>query len=251
MVIGRLSRFGFGLLVSSAWACSGSSGPAASPLCPSVGAGPNGVTVADCPSGSETTTNIHYDSLGQPDSYDFDVACQGRQAHGSWNRFGGVQCTEGAAGVGTMDAGTPMDCTQLCQEWGDCESQNGRCIATEQGCAGSHTNCGISGLCHLGTDGLCTALSDADCRTPSAVAPPGTTAWGACAIYGNCYAAGGRCVAQQDQDCKMAEQCGYAGHCTLQNNRCVAATDMDCAASDLCRTQKKCVAVMGTCQVGP
>ena len=121
-------------------------------------------------------------------------------------------------------------------------------MPTQEGCAQSDVPCGLSGACHLGPDGACTVLSDANCQTPFGTCPD-CPYKGACATYGNCYAEGGKCVARATSDCKKSAQCAFAGKCTLDTNVCVAATDADCAGSEVCRTARQCTAIGGVCTV--
>jgi hypothetical protein len=228
--------------------------PASEGVCASVTSQPDGIHLADCPNGTVRLDEVRYDRIGKV-SYDFIVTCQGRSARGTWSRTGGLKCFEGATDPcrsGTCTPTSDQDCQSIanCKEWGDCGYQNGKCVPTEEGCARSEVPCGLSGQCHLGSDGTCTVMTNDDCQTPFGTCPD-CKYKGACVTYGTCYAENGRCVARDATDCKRSAQCTFAGTCSLVAGACIAATDGDCLSSEVCRTARQCTAVGGVCSVRP
>ena len=192
-----------------------------------------------------------FDAAGSRTSYAFTIVCgNGTSAHGTWSSTAGLSCSDGVyafcdggpcAPTSSADCAISTSCSQL----GACEFGDGGCVVTDQGCARSEIPCGISGLCHLGADGKCTASSDEDCKGTCV----GCSFKGPCATSGRCFQENGACVARQDADCKKAQQCAFAGLCTLQGSECVASTDSDCTASEVCRTAGQCQAIGGACGV--
>jgi len=220
-------------------------------LCGSLTGDTAGLHVTDCPRGLITLSEVTYDASGGKTSFAFVASCPGRSAHGIWSQAGGLECVEGTY---PCEAGvcTPMsnaDCAVLtnCKELGECGYLDGKCVLTDAGCSQSQIPCGLSGACHLGSGGVCTATSDDDCRSPF-LGCPDCAFKGACATSGNCYAENGACVARLDSDCKKALECAFAGKCSLAGSACAAVTDSDCRASEVCRTAGQCAAVGGTCQ---
>ncbi|HMI83908.1 MAG TPA: hypothetical protein VK550_07425 [Polyangiaceae bacterium] len=249
------SRWGLGaaLLLTATVCCTSQSNES---VCASVTSHPDGIHVADCANGTISLDDIQYDRNGGKLSYDFLVTCHGRSARGTWTRTGRLTCLEGATDPcksgGVCTPTSDDDCRSIanCKEWGDCAYQNGKCVPTEDGCAHSDVPCGLSGQCHLGPDGVCIVVSDADCQTPFGICP-NCTYKGACLTSGGCYAESGACVARSSADCKKSTQCAFAGKCTLDASTCVAATDADCRPSEVCRTARQCAAIDGVCTVTP
>jgi hypothetical protein len=129
------------------------------------------------------------------------------------------------------------------------------------------------GLCSP-TDGVCAALSDADCERGRA-----------CERYGVCVARVGRCVSAPRPSCRSSgserndwcpdgeceaqpasgvcavpvrdcrssrpgatgDPCSLDGLCHLQDGFCMAKDDRDCRASEGCRRDGHCVARAGLC----
>jgi hypothetical protein len=226
-----------------------------SSVCDSVTSHPDGIHLTDCDNGAVSLDEIQYDHSGAKLSYDFIVTCHGSSARGTWSRTGGLTCLEGATDPcqsGVCSPSSEDDCRSIanCREWGDCGYENGKCVPTDDGCAHSDVPCGLLGQCHLGSDGVCVVVSDADCQAPFGNCPD-CMYKGACAESGHCYAENGVCVARSSADCKKSQQCAFAGQCTLDGNSCIAAIDADCAASEVCRTAHQCSAIGGVCTVKP
>jgi hypothetical protein len=245
--------FGAGLLVAATCGCAS---PSSQGVCASVTSHPDGIHLSDCSNGTVAFDHIQYDRNGGKIAYDFIVTCHGRSARGSWSRAGELQCLEGATDPcqpgGTCTPTSVDDCRSIanCKEWGDCGYDNGKCVPTEDGCAHSDVPCGLSGQCHLGPNGTCVVLTDADCQKPFGDCP--TCKYkGACLTSGTCYAENGVCVARDSTDCRASAQCAFAGKCTLVAGTCIAATDSDCAPSEVCRTSRQCTALGGICTVKP
>jgi len=233
--------------------CSGQSNQS---VCASITSRPDGIHLTDCSNGTVTLDDVEYDRNRAKVSYDFLVTCHGRSARGTWSRSGGLTCLEGATDPcksgGVCTPTSADDCRSIanCKEWGDCGYQDGKCVPTEDGCAHSDVPCGLLGQCHLGPDGACVVLSNADCQAPFGACP--TCPYkGACATSGSCYAENGACVARASADCKKSTQCSFAGKCALEGSTCIAATDADCALSEVCRTARQCSAIGGVCTVRP
>jgi hypothetical protein len=253
----RYFRSRWGLLIPLFFAataqCSSSEGGG---VCESITSHPDGIRVSDCSPSTITLADIQYDRNGAKLSYDFIVTCNGRSVRGSWRRNGRLTCLEGASDPcqsgGMCTPTSDDDCRNIanCKSWGDCGYRDGKCVPTDDGCARSEVPCGLSGQCHLGPDGVCTVVSDADCRTPFGICPE-CQYKGACVTSGNCYAENGRCIAKENGDCRRSSQCAFAGKCTLSMNACIAATDADCLAAEVCRTAKQCAAIGGVCTVKP
>jgi hypothetical protein len=241
------------LLAAAAFHCSSS--PSDS-VCGSITSHPDGIRVSDCSPSTITLDDIEYDRNGAKISYEFIVTCGGRTARGTWSRNRSLSCLEGATDPcksgGICTPSSEADCRNIsnCKSWGDCGYRDGKCVPTDDGCAASEVPCGLSGQCHLGSDGTCTVTTHADCQTPFGSCPD-CQYKGACATYGNCYADNGRCVARETTDCRKSSQCAFAGKCTLSMNACIAASDGDCFASEVCRTARQCSAVGGICTVKP
>jgi len=191
------------------------------------------------------------DGSGGWTSYSFLIACgNGSAAHGSWSKANGLTCVAGAYSVcdgGTCVPTSDADCAMStnCVKLGQCGYADGGCVLTDQGCAHSEIPCGLSGACHLGATGVCTATTDSDCQGTCI----GCSFKGPCVSSGKCVQENGACVARQDADCKKADVCAFAGQCTLEGDSCIASTDSDCASSDVCRTSGQCMAISGTCGV--
>jgi hypothetical protein len=245
-------RLGVWLLVAATLRCSSSSNPG---VCGSITSHRDGIHLSDCSNGTVTLADVQYDRNGKV-SYDFVVTCHGQSARGSWSRTSGLKCFEGATDPcksgGVCTPTSDVDCQNIanCKEWGDCGYLNGKCVPTEEGCARSNVPCGLFGKCHLGPDGVCVVLSDADCQSPFGVCPD-CKYQGACATYGTCYEANGACVARDSADCKRSEHCAFAGTCSVLAGKCAAVTDGDCLGSEVCRTARQCTAVDGICSVKP
>jgi len=246
-------RLGATLLLAATVHCTAQSN---SSVCASISSHPDGIHLSDCANGTVSLDDIEYDRNGAKLSYDFLATCHGRSARGSWSRASGLTCLEGATdpcrSPGMCTPTSDDDCRSIanCKEWGDCGYRNGECVPTDEGCAHSEVPCGLSGQCHLGSDGACVVVSDADCQRPFG-ACPNCPYKGACATSGTCYAEKGACVARFSADCRKSTQCAFAGKCTLDGSACVAATDADCLPSEVCRTARQCVAVGGVCAVKP
>jgi len=239
------------LLAATAVTCTSNSDEG---LCASVESRQDGIHLNDCSDGTISLRDIRYNAAGAKQSYSFVITCEGRSVRGTWSKNGNFECVEGATDPcqagGVCTPKSDADCRLIanCKEWGDCTYRDGTCVPSDEGCARSNVPCGLSGACHLGPDGTCTALSDQDCQTPFDDCPD-CLFKGACATYGNCYAAGGRCIARQGTDCRKSSQCAFSGQCSLQGDTCVAATDSDCTISEVCRTSGQCRAVDGICTV--
>jgi hypothetical protein len=223
------------------------------PLCGSITGAGDGLHVSDCPHGFISLTEITYDATGAKSSYAFVATCGSESAHGIWSATNGLQCIDGGypCEAGACTPTSSADCAVLtnCVQLGECGYLEGKCVLTEEGCSHSEISCGLSGACHLGTDGgVCTVMSDADCQKPFGNCP-NCVFKGPCSTSGKCYAENGACVARLDSDCKAAQECAFAGKCSLVGGACVAATDSDCAASEVCRTAGQCAAVDGSCAV--
>jgi hypothetical protein len=231
------------------WVVISSCGSNDNGLCSTLTGNADGIFLKDCPRGMVKLSGVSYQN-GRMTSYAFVVTCPDKSAHGVFTQAGGLQCVDGAYPC-NGDVCTPTsnaDCAVLtnCIELGECGFQDGKCVLTEAGCSQSQIPCGISGACHLGPSGACTAISDDDCRTPFPGCPDCFK--GACFTSGKCYAQNGACVARQDSDCKGSQECAFAGKCTLQGDECMAISDADCRSSEVCRTAGQCVAVAGSCQ---
>jgi hypothetical protein len=220
-------------------------------LCSSLKGGSDGVHTSNCSRGNVMLSQSTFDGAGARTSYAFVIVCgNGNSAHGTWSRTAGLTCIDGAYAVcegGPCAPTSSTDCalSTNCAQLGECEYADGGCVLNDDGCARSEIPCGLSGACHLGADGKCTASSDSDCKGTCV----GCSFKGPCVTSGKCFQENGACVAREDADCKKAEQCAFAGQCTLQGNACIASTDADCMASEVCRTAGQCSAIMGTCGV--
>jgi hypothetical protein len=220
-------------------------------LCGSIKAASDGLHTSSCSHGSVTLSQSTYDGAGARLSYAFVIVCgNGKSAHGTWSRADGLACSDGAYAVCDGGACVPMSSTDCaistnCTQLGECGYADGGCVLTEEGCAQSAIPCGLSGACHLGAEGKCTATSDSDCKGTCV----GCSFKGPCVTSGKCVQENGACVARQDDDCKSSQQCDFAGQCTLQGDACVAGTDSDCTKSEVCRTAGQCAAIEGICGV--
>jgi hypothetical protein len=220
-------------------------------LCNSIKASADGLHTSNCSNGIVTLSQVTTDASGARTFFAFVVSCgNGKSAHGTWSSANGLSCSDGIYAVCDGGMCTPTssaDCvvSTNCTELGQCGYADGGCVLTDDGCAHSAIPCGLSGLCHLGPDGVCVATTDTDCQNTC----QGCAFKGPCATTGRCSQVGGACVARQDSDCKKSEQCAFAGLCTLQGDACIASTDSDCTTSEVCRTAGQCMAVKGRCGV--
>jgi hypothetical protein len=216
---------------------------AGSVFCKSVAAAATGVTVANCTRPTVSLHDVQFGSEGMRQSYAFLVTCGDQTARGSWDATAGMQCLEGAnlCEGGPCTPTSSIDCRLQpdCEQSGECEFSDGKCVLSEDGCAHSLIDCGLNGACHLGPNGTCVVTSDADCRSPYGSCPS-CSFKGSCVSQGNCYFENGQCVAKSDGDCKNSDQCAFAGMCSLVGNSCAAASDADCAGSEVCRTSGLC-----------
>jgi hypothetical protein len=248
-------RLGATLVVAATARC-GSPSSADDGICDAITSRPDGIRIVDCPNATVSLDHIEYDRNGAKLSYGFIVTCQGRTARGTWSRTGGLTCLEGGADPcppgGVCSPKSDADCRSIanCREWGHCGYQDGRCVPTDEGCARSDVPCGLFGQCHLGPDGACVVVSDADCQAPFGDCPD-CAYKGACLTTGHCHAENGRCVALDSAECKKSTQCAFAGKCTADMAACTAASDADCTPSEVCRTARQCFAVNGVCTVKP
>jgi len=221
-------------------------------LCASIEGGGDGLHLTKCPRGSVTLTQITYDAAGSKDSYAFVATCGTRSARGTWSHAAGLSCIDGGypCDGGACTPTSDVDCEILanCAKLGECGYVDGKCVLTDKGCSLSEIPCGLQGACHLGADGTCTVMSDADCQMPFGTCPD-CAFKGPCITSGNCNEENGVCVAREDGDCKNAQQCAFAGKCTLKDGACIALTNTDCAGSEICRTAGQCTAVDGSCAV--
>jgi hypothetical protein len=87
-------------------------------------------------------------------------------------------------------------------------------------------------------DGVCLAVTDADCIELSDV----------CTRYGTCTASAGACVATSDADCEASSTCTIYGGCRARGGHCIAITDADCERSSGCELYGWCMAnLQGEC----
>jgi hypothetical protein len=220
-------------------------------LCSSIRGAPDGLHTSNCAGGAVTLSQVTTDATGARTSFVFVISCgNGKSAHGTWSSADGLQCSDGVYSICDGGPCTPMsssECAQgiNCTDLGECGYEDGGCVLTDEGCAHSAIPCGLSGLCHMGSDGACVAMSDSDCQQTCT----GCAFKGPCATTGRCSQVNGACVANKDSDCKKSEQCAFAGLCTLQGDACIASTDADCTTSEVCRTAGQCDAVNGRCGV--
>jgi hypothetical protein len=259
VVLGIRARFFMGrqwiglLLAALGAACSSAedAGPGVqSGFCADISAGPQGLVVANCRSPSSSLRDVHYDSTGMRQAFAFIASCGAQSARGTWDATTGLVCTEAPEPCegGICTPASAVDCRlePNCEQAGACGYSNGQCVDTEDGCAHSQLACGLRGECHLGPDGACIVLSDADCQMPFGVCPT-CQFKGACAATGSCHFVQGQCAAGTDDDCRASSQCSFAGLCTFQDGACIAATDDDCKQANVCTMSAQCKASGGHC----
>ena len=97
--------------------------------------------------------------------------------------------------------------------------------------------CKERGECN-GNDGKCVAVSSTECRRS-----------GGCKGHGRCTVKDGACVVTAE-DCLKSEGCKWQGRCTVLNSACKAVTDADCQPSMGCKQGGVCVAKDGGCIIG-
>jgi hypothetical protein len=250
-LLSLFAEAGVAALLLTATLTSSCAGNSKGSLCGSIRGAPDGLHTENCAGGVVTLSQVTTDANGARTSFAFVISCgDGKTAHGTWSSADGLSCSDGIYSICDGGVCTPKssgDClvSTNCTELGQCGYADGGCVLTDDGCAHSSIYCGLSGLCHLGSEGACVATSDSDCQTTC----QGCAFKGPCTTTGRCSQVNGACVARQDSDCKKSEQCAFAGLCTLQGDECIASTDSDCTSSEVCRTAGQCEAVNGRCGV--
>ena len=150
---------------------------------------------------------------------------------------------------GECVVGSDADCRKSppCKQ-GRCTARNGKCVVASDADCRSSEDCKQHGLCAMGPQRRCMALTDGHCERSTFDCP----------VFGRCKVKAGRCAfgGASDADCRTGRgsedfnPCAHDGLCTVEGGFCVARSDADCKRSVLCRRNGRCTATEGECVAG-
>ena len=140
-------------------------------------------------------------------------------------------CTE-VDGVCRATQASDCEASHFCRYGGQCELDDGRCVATPDTCPTSWW-CENNGTCtHTGGDGCYDGVGVCD-----------TTCWGG----GRCDFIDGHCQTTDPQQCLDSVECTVIGRCDPAQIHCFNNTDASCAGSLECQAFGRCETHAGTC----